>query len=414
MPNKTLIGPFNQILTLSKLPLKGALRDQQLEVVNTGGVIVGNGKILKVGYYALLETEALRNGYEFQRLNHPAVLLPAFVDAHTHICFGGNRSKDYALRVAGASYEEILQAGGGIHDSVLKTRQASQKELVESLNFRAHQVLSRGVATCEVKTGYGLDLPNELKMLKAIREVAQHDSLELLPTCLSAHICPKEFSDPSEYLTFIIHEILPVLKAEHWTNRVDIFVDKNAFSVELARPFLENAQQMGFDLTVHADQFSTGGSRLAVEVGARSADHLEASTEKEIELLAKSNTVAMVLPGASLGLGIGFAPARQLLDAGANLAIASDWNPGSAPMGDLLTQAALLGVYQKLTTAETLAAITFRAAHALGMDDRGVISEGKCADLVAFPLTDYREILYYQGSIRPSKVWKKGKEVFGI
>ena len=166
---------------------------------------------------------------------------------------------------------------------------------------------------------------------------------------------------------------------------------------------------MGFDLVVHADQFTTGGSRIAVETGALSADHLEASTDIEIKQLAASDTVAVVLPGASLGLGIGFAPARKLLDAGASMAIASDWNPGSAPMGDLLTQAAILGAFEKLSTAETFAALTFRAAKALNLNDRGTIEPGKLADMQAFPCADYREILYHQGKLKPAKVWKRGE-----
>jgi imidazolonepropionase len=168
---------------------------------------------------------------------------------------------------------------------------------------------------------------------------------------------------------------------------------------------LKHATDSGFQVTVHADQFTTGGSALAFQVGAISADHLEATTEKEIQNLAKSQTVAVVLPGASLGLGVGFAPARRLLDRGCCLAIASDWNPGSAPMGDLLTQASLLAIYEKLSVLEVFAGITFRAAAALGLYDRGKIEPGFKAQLMAFPTMDYRDILYYQGAMRPNKVW---------
>jgi imidazolonepropionase len=189
---------------------------------------------------------------------------------------------------------------------------------------------------------------------------------------------------------------------------MDIFVEKGAFSTDLARPFLEQAKNSGFGITVHADQFTTGGSKLAVEMGACSADHLEASGDEEISLLAKSNVVAIALPGASLGLGMPFAPARKLLDGGVCLAIATDWNPGSAPMGDLLLQAALLSAFQKLTAAETFSAITFRAATALRIQDRGTLASGKKADMIAFPTKDYREILYHQGKLKPNIVWKNG------
>ena len=172
--------------------------------------------------------------------------------------------------------------------------------------------------------------------------------------------------------------------------------------------YLSDAKKLGFDITIHADQFTTGGSELAVKLGALSADHLEASTEREIDMLAQSDVVSVALPGASLGLGMQFTPARKLLDAGASLAISTDWNPGSAPMGDLLVQASLLGIYEKLSSAELLAGITFRAAKALGLSDRGRLSVGFQADMIAFPVKDYRDVFYNQGRVKPSMVWKKG------
>jgi imidazolonepropionase len=209
----------------------------------------------------------------------------------------------------------------------------------------------------------------------------------------------------------LVAELLPVVKENRLAGRVDIYVDVEAFNRDVARYFLTEAKEMGFKLTVHADQFTPGGVSLAVELGALSADHLEASTEKDIKLIANSHVIPVVLPGASIGLGSAFAPARRLLDAGASLAIASDWNPGSAPMGNLLMQAALLGVYEKLTMAETLSAITFRAAMALGLNDRGALVPGMLADLIAFPCSDYREILYNQGGMMPVAVWKEGGRV---
>jgi imidazolonepropionase len=193
--------------------------------------------------------------------------------------------------------------------------------------------------------------------------------------------------------------------------RIDAFVEKSAFSPEEIIPYLKKAKQFGFDLTIHADQFSCGGSQVAVALGARSADHLETSGEVEIQALAQSSTVAVALPGASIGLGMAFTPARKLLDQGAILAIASDWNPGSAPMGDLLAQASILATFEKLSTAEVLAGITFRAAAALGLTDRGKLTTGQFADFILFPTADYREILYQQGKMKPVEVWKKGEKV---
>ena len=248
-------------------------------------------------------------------------------------------------------------------------------------------------------------------MLQAIKEVSHEVPAEIVSTCLAAHVPPKEFDSNEAYLAFVAGTLLPEITRNNLSHRVDIFIEDNAFTVPQARDYLEKAKHAGFSLTVHADQFSTGGSQLAVELGALSADHLENSSDAEIQLLAASNTVGTVLPGASLGLGMQYAPARKLLDAGVNVSIASDWNPGSAPMGDLLVQAALLGASEKLTTAETFAGITTRAARALGFDDRGALDAGKVADVIAFEADDYREILWHQGRLKPVRVWKSGQEI---
>jgi imidazolonepropionase len=210
----------------------------------------------------------------------------------------------------------------------------------------------------------------------------------------------------------ISEELFPILKSEKLTNRIDAFIEESAFSAKDIKLYFTNAQSMNFDITVHADQFTPIGSKVAVENNAISADHLEASTEKEIALLAKSDTIAVALPGASIGLGCDFTPARKLLDAGASLAIASDHNPGSAPMGDLLTQASILGTFEKLTNAEVLAGITFRAAAALKLDDRGKLETGLLADLAVFHSDNYQDILYNQGNLKPCMVWKNGELVF--
>lgn len=296
-------------------------------------------------------------------------------------------------------------------DTVRKTRDCDEHTLVELLVQRLERHASEGVTSCEVKSGYGLSIEHELKILRAIREATKLQPVSLVPTCLAAHITPPEFDSPAMYLEHIIGELLPIVAREALAKRVDIFVEASAFPAAIAAPFLKRAMPMGFDAVVHADQFTTGGSAVAVEVGAISADHLEASGEEEIRALAESNTIATVLPGASLGLGMHFAPARKMLDYGCALVIASDWNPGSAPMGDLLMQAAVLSAQQKLSNAETLSAITSRAARALGVSDRGTLEAGKRADFIAFPVDDYREILYHQGKLKPARMWIAGKEL---
>lgn len=405
-----LIGPFKQIVTLRNLPLKGALVDEQLEIITNGAVFMEEDEILDVGDFEYLQRIYPNARLEIIEGDH--VLFPGFVDSHTHICFAGNRANDFAMRNAGKSYLDIAQSGGGIWSSVQHTRQASQHELESQMLERISFLAQQGITTIEVKSGYGLDVESELKMLRAIKNVSEKTPVTLVSTCLSAHLKPKDFEgSDEEYLNFILHDILPKVKEEGLANRVDIFIEKSAFQPENSREFLLKAKEFGFELTVHADQFTPGSSRIAVEVGALSADHLEATSDEDIDFLAQSPTVATALPGASLGLGEPFAPARKLLNAGACLAIATDWNPGSAPMGNLVTQASVLATFEKLTTAEVLAGITFRAAKALNLTDRGIIDSGKKADLVVFKTDNFQNILYQQGSLKPSAVYVNGQKL---
>lgn len=401
---KRLIGPFKQILTLRGIPFKGSSRDDQLEIIENGGLLIENDKIVEIASFS-----SFGQDYEVAEIESDMVLLPGFIDCHTHMCWGGTRAEDYSLRISGAAYQQILKRGGGIHESVRKTRDSTPEELKKSLVERAMRHLREGVTTVEVKSGYGLNLQDELKMLEILVKADEELPIDIIATCLAAHVRPKEFESNRVYLDFIIHELFPLIKSRRLSNRIDIFVEENAFNIEDSRYYLSKAKEAQFELTVHADQFSTSGSRLAVEMGALSADHLENTEEEEIRMLSESDTVGTVLPGASLGLGMQFAPARKLLDAGACVAIASDWNPGSAPMGDLLVQAALIGAYEKLSTAETFAGITFRAVKALSLYDRGILDVGKTADFVAFGVGDYREILWHQGKLKPCMVWKEGK-----
>ncbi|MGG1920890.1 imidazolonepropionase [Chryseobacterium sp. NRRL B-14798] len=402
-----LIGPFKQVVTLANLPLRGKLSDEQLEIIADGGIVVDQNTIQKVGSFETLKTE--NPTIEIEHIEGEQVVLPAFVDSHTHICFGGNRANDFAMRNAGKTYLEIAESGGGIWSSVQHTRNASEEELLKTLIERINFLVDLGITTIEVKSGYGLGVESELKMLRIIKKAQNETKATLVPTCLSAHLKPKDFEGGNpEYLEYILTEILPKVKEEELANRVDIFIEKSAFQPEESKEFLLKAKELGFEITVHADQFTPGSSRIAVEVGAKSADHLEATIDEDIQFLAESDTVATALPGASLGLGEKFTPARKLLDAGAIVAIASDWNPGSAPMGNLITQASILATFQKLTTAEVLAGMTFRAAFALDLEDRGQLETGKKADFVTFKTNNFQNILYNQGSLKTEHVYIDG------
>ena len=405
-----ITGPFKQIVTLANLPLRGKLADEQLEIIENGGILSENGKIVDVGDFEVLKTA--NPNAEIENIVGTQVALPAFTDAHTHICFGGNRANDFAMRNAGKTYLEIAESGGGIWSSVQHTRAASEEELLKTTLERINFLISLGITTIEIKSGYGLDVENELKMLRVIKKAQNFTKATLVPTCLSAHLKPRDFEgDNVEYLQYILNEILPKVKEENLAKRVDIFIEKSAFQPEESRNFLMKAKEMGFEITVHADQFTSGSSRIAVEVGAKSADHLEATADEDIDFIASSETVAIALPGASLGLGEKFSPARKILDKNGILAIASDWNPGSAPMGNLITQASILATFEKLSTAEVLAGITFRSAFALGLEDRGKLEKGKKADFVTFKTDNFQNILYQQGSLNAANVFVDGEKI---
>lgn len=413
-----LIGPFKQIVTLNNLPLRGKISDEQLEIIENGGILLNDKNTIEmVGKYndflnGILLSQVDIAQLEIEKIEGEKITMPAFIDCHTHICFGGNRANDFAMRNSGKTYLEIAEAGGGIWSSVQHTRKASETELLESLLKRIERLLNLGITTIEIKSGYGLDLENELKMLRVIKKAQEKTKATLIPTCLSAHLKPRDFDGTSaEYLQFVLTEILPKVKEEELAKRVDIFIEKSAFQPEESKEFLWKAKEMGFEITVHADQFTSGSSRIAVEVGALSADHLEATTDEDLSYLAESETVAVALPGASVGLGEPFTPARKILDKNGILAIASDWNPGSAPMGNLMTQASILATFQKLSTAEVLAGITFRAAKALNLQDRGVLKRNMKADFVVYETDNYQNVLYNQGSMVASEVYVDGVKV---
>ncbi len=403
-----LIGPFKQILTMADLPLKGALKDEQLEIVDNGGILVQNGIIQNIGKFEVLYAACSPKNTIFECIDENYVAVPGFIDCHTHTCFAGSRVMDFAERNAGTPYLEIAAKGGGIWSSVSQTRMTSTEQLKKLTENRVNEFLKNGITTIEIKTGYGLLVEHEIRLLNIINSL--NTEATIVSTCLAAHVKPRDFDGSSkEYLEHLEKELLPKIKT--LTNRIDIFTEKSAFDIDESTAYLQKAKNLGFELTVHADQFTFGASKMAVALHALSADHLEATTEEGIEILAKSGTVAVALPGASIGLGEPFAPARKLLNAGACMAIASDYNPGSAPMGNLVAQASILATFQKLSTAEVFAGLTFRAAKALNLTDIGKLEKGYRADFQAYHTSDYREILYHQGQMKPKEVWKNGLNI---
>tara|TARA_B100000614_G_scaffold65101_1_gene57665 strand:- start:453 stop:1670 length:1218 start_codon:yes stop_codon:yes gene_type:complete len=401
---KELIGPFSQIITMVNLPERGAISDNSLEIINDGGVVIEDGKIIGVGDFLSLS----KNNFDVREITYPCVLLPGFIDSHTHVCHYGNRSDEYAKRNSGISYQQILEEGGGIHNTMNSTSNSTDEQLTDDTLNRLKRHFQEGVLTCEVKSGYAPNLDDEVRMLRIINEIDSSNDIDLIPTCLAAHVTPKKYESSKKYLDSIVNDLLPIIKEENLSNRVDIFIEEKAFSITEASNFLEKIKS-DFYITAHANQFTSGGLKVGVDNGAVSVDHLEVITDQEMDYLSKSDTTGVVLPGCSLGLGIPFAPARKLLDNNCKVSIASDWNPGSAPMGDLLMQASLLGSTEKLSNAEVLAGITSRAANALSLEDRGSLENGKIADMIGFKTNDFRDILYNQGKLKPSFICKRGK-----
>ena len=386
------------------LPERGAISDNSLEIIDDAGVVIEDGKIIEVGDFLSLS----KNDLDVREITYPCVLLPGFIDSHTHVCHYGNRSDEYAKRNSGISYQQILEEGGGIHNTMNSTSNSTDEQLTDDTLNRLKRHFQEGVLTCEVKSGYAPNLEDEVRMLRIINEIDSSNDIDLIPTCLAAHVTPKKYESSKKYLDSIVNDLLPIIKEENLSNRVDIFIEEKAFSITEASNFLEKIKN-DFYITAHANQFTSGGLKVGVDNGAVSVDHLEVITDQEIDYLSKSDTTGVVLPGCSLGLGIPFAPARKLLDNNCKVSIASDWNPGSAPMGDLLMQASLLGSTEKLSNAEVLAGITCRAANALSLEDRGSLENGKIADMIGFKTNDFRDILYNQGKLKPSFICKRGK-----
>lgn len=389
---------------MANLPERGAISDNSLEIIDDGGVVIEDGKIIEVGDFLSLS----KNDLDVREITYPCVLLPGFIDSHTHVCHYGNRSDEYAKRNSGISYQQILEEGGGIHNTMNSTSNSTDEQLTDDTLNRLKRHFQEGVLTCEVKSGYAPNLEDEVRMLRIINEIDSSNDIDLISTCLAAHVTPKKYESSKKYLDSIVNDLLPIIKEENLSNRVDIFIEEKAFSITEASNFLEKIKNE-FYITAHANQFTSGGLKVGVDNGAVSVDHLEVITDQEIDYLSKSDTTGVVLPGCSLGLGIPFAPARKLLDYNCKVSIASDWNPGSAPMGDLLMQASLLGSTEKLSNAEVLAGITCRAANALSLEDRGSLENGKIADMIGFKTNDFRDILYNQGKLKPSFICKRGK-----
>jgi imidazolonepropionase len=367
-------------------------------------------------------TTELRAAYP----NEPAldagrhVVMPGFVDPHTHLVWAGNRAAEFEMRLEGKTYLEIMAAGGGIVSTVQATRSAPLDNLIAQTRLRAEGIFRHGTTTAEAKTGYGLETQSEINQLAALMRLNESGPLEIVPTFLGAHAIPAEYkSDPDGYTTLVCDEMLPAV-AGWWRKNadgqplpfVDVFCETGAFTLEQSRQILETASRMGFPLKIHADEFDNlGGASLAAELGAASADHLVKTSAADIQALAASETVAVALPCTPFGLvDPHYTPAREIIAAGGLLAIASDVNPGTAWCESMQFVIALACRYLHLTPAQAIAAATINAAAAIQRVDRvGSLEPGKQADLLILSVDDYRHLGYRFGTNLVETVIKRGQ-----
>ncbi|MGC1268042.1 MAG: imidazolonepropionase, partial [Candidatus Acidiferrum sp.] len=398
-----LITGASQLLTLrGRGPRRGSAL-ANLGVIKDGALLVREGRITAVDSRAKIER--LPEAAAAEKLDLGGrVVLPGFVDSHTHLIHAASRAEEYELKIEGASYEEIARKGGGILNSVRKLRAATSEELKQ----RAHKALrlfaAYGTTTVEAKSGYGLDIPSELKILRLHKELAAEQPLDIVSTFLGAHVVPAEFrassGGPEKYVEILTEKLIPEIAREKLAEFCDVFCDRGAFTRKQSEHVLIGGKRHGLAARIHAEQLTRmGAAQLAVGLGAASCDHLEQINSSDIVALSKSRTVATLLPGCDFHLGLQkYAPARKLIEAGSIVALASDYNPGTSPTLSMPMILSLACNQLRMTPAEAIAAATVNSAYSLRRDgDIGSLGVGKFADLAVFDVADYREIPYYFG-----------------
>lgn len=416
-----LVHSAAQLLTLasSNGPKRGA-EMRHLGIIEDGAVAIQDGRIVLTGTTAEVRATCAPQR-EIDATGR--VVMPGFVDAHTHIVFAGDRLDEFEQRIAGATYLEIMASGGGIMSTVRATRAATVEELVAQSRARLDRMLAFGATTVEVKTGYGLTVEDELKMLKAIHRLDESHPADLVPTFLGAHAIPMGYeARADDYVDLVVEEMLPALSRARAGELsiasrpfVDVFCDVGAFTLEQSRRILQAARGLGFPLKIHADEFKAlGGTALAAELGATSADHLAVTPDAELQAMAQSGTIPVLLPGTTFGLGSDhYADARKMMDVyKLPVALGSDLNPGTYWCESMPFVIVLACRYLRMTPAEAVVASTLNAAYAVGRGEEvGSVQVGKKADLLILAVSDYRHLGYRINANLVERVIKNGDEV---
>ena len=393
-----LIENIGELVTVAGSTRRGreAMRDIRV-LSGPASVLIRDGKIVYAGPAA----DCPQVEPEVERIDAEGhCVLPGFVDSHTHLVFGGFREDEFQWRLAGESYMSIMEKGGGIAATTTATREASAEELTEAALLHLRSMLRMGVTTMEAKSGYGLDKETELRQLEVAKRLDEMQPIDVVSTYLGAHdIAPEYEGDPDGYIDFIIREMLPLVKERGLARNVDIFTEKNVFDLEQSRRLLSAAQYMGFATKMHADEiYPLGGAGLAADLGCLSADHLLKISDKDIDKMAKSQTVSTLLPLTAFSLMDDYAPARKMIDAGCAVALASDLNPGSCFSCSIPLMIALATIYMHMSVEEAVTALTINAATALGLQDEiGSIEEGKAGDVVILRYPSYKFLSYHFG-----------------
>ncbi len=386
---------------------------RELGIIPNAALIIEDGRIAAAGPYSDLKGKFPPHAAIIDA-NQKAVT-PGFVDAHTHLVFAGNRAAEYEQRIAGATYQQIAAAGGGILSTVAQTRAASEDDLLAAARRHCDWMLRSGTTTIEAKSGYGLDRPTELKMLRVLRRLAEEGPTRIIPTLLAAHTVPPEFAARrAAYVRFVAEELIPEVAAAHLAQFCDAFCDDHAFTVDECRTVLTAARRHGLGLRIHAEQFRPGtGAALAAELGAVTADHLETVTEETLSQLRAAGVQPVLLPGSVFCLRrTQYSPARAMVEAGLAIVLATDFNPGSSPAPSMPFMLSLACLQMALTPAEALAAATINAAHSLGLGAKiGSLEPGKQADLLIHEVNDYRELAYFAAAPLRPRVFIAGREV---
>jgi len=419
MTNIVWIKHAAQLATLAQPSSAPRIKQamNELTIIEDGSIWIEDGIIKAVGTTHELAEQFKDRAYEAEITDATGHLVtPGLVDPHTHVAYGGSREREFEMRLEGATYMEIMNAGGGIHATTKMTREATEDELVEQTKKRLDSFLKHGVTTVEGKSGYGLDLATELKQLRVMKRLQQEHAIDLVPTFMGAHAVPIEFKGrEDEYIDLVVNEMLPAVANEKLAVFNDVFCEVGVFTPEQSQRILDAGKKYGLIPKIHADEIEPyGGAELAAKVGAISAEHLLKASDEGIKAMADAGTIACLLPATALFLREQAAEGRKMIDAGVPVAISTDCNPGSSPTTSMPLVMNLACISMRLTPAEALTAATYNAACAIRMADKtGSLEIGKQGDVVLWDISNYQELQYLFGVNHVKSVWKKGVKVVG-